>query len=320
VNRREFIAGLGSAAAIVGPQIVFAQKTGEAPRIAAIGVEPEPKAIAAFEQGMRAAGWVRDINMRLDYWWGRADPTQVVTEVLSWNPNVIAPWGSPNTHAAHQLTATIPIVFAVVSDPIGAGIVANLARPGGNLTGFSHFDIEIGSKWLQLLHEIRPQTTRVASMFNPALHIPFERSVEDAARSLGIEVTQAPVLSDDDIEAVFKRLAGEQNIALLVPSDAFTYVRSSMIADLAAKHRIPALYPVRRFVDDGGLIAYGPDLYDEIYRSASYVDRILKGEQPGDLPVQAPTKFEFLINLKAAKALGLEVPPSLLARADEVIE
>jgi putative ABC transport system substrate-binding protein len=179
----------------------------------------------------------------------------------------------------------------------------------------------MGSKWLELLHEIVPQTTRVASMFNPAFgtYI-YERSIEEAARSLGLEIMQAPVLTDTDIEAVFERLTGETNIALLLSSDAFTYVRSEMIADLAAKHHIPAILPARRFVDAGGLISYGPDLFHEIYSSAFYVDRILKGEHPTDLPVQAPSKFEFLINLKAARTLGLAIPPTLLARADEVIE
>jgi putative ABC transport system substrate-binding protein len=317
VRRRAFIAGIGSAAA--WPGVAWGQKLPV--KLAVVSVEPEPKAIAAFEQGMRAAGWVKDTNIRIDYYWGRTDPAPVVAEVVGLKPTVMATWGSPNSREAHKATSTIPIVFAVVSDPIGLGIVKSLARPGGNVTGFSHFDAGMGGKWLELLHEITPKTTRVASMFNPAFgtYI-YESSVEDAARSLGIEVTRAPVLNDSDIEAAFERLTDAENIALLISSDAFTYVRSSMITDLAAKRRIPALYPARRFVDDGGLISYGPDLYYEIHRSASYVDRIHKGERPADLPVQAPTKFEFVINLKVAKTLGLELPPALLARADEVIE
>jgi putative ABC transport system substrate-binding protein len=222
----------------------------------------------------------------------------------------------------HSATATIPIVFTVVSDPIGQGIVTDLAHPGGNITGFSHFDSGIGGKWLQLLHEMTPQTMRFVSMFNPAMgsYIEFfQRSMEDAARSLSLEVTRAPVRNDGEIEAAFERLA-TTNTALLFSSDQFTYARSAMIAALAAKHRLPAMLPARRFVDDGGLVAYAPDIYDEIHRSASYVDRILKGEKPADLPVQAPTKFEFLINLRAAKSIGLKIPDSILARADEVIE
>jgi putative ABC transport system substrate-binding protein len=209
----------------------------------------------------------------------------------------------------------------VVSDPVGQRIVTNLARPGGNITGFSHFDTGIGGKWVQLLREIAPETTRFVSMFKPALGSYaelFQRSMEDAARSLGIEVTRAPVLTDGDIEAVFERLAGAPNIALLVPSDPFTFVRSPMIAALAAKYRVPAIYPARQFVEDGGLVAYGPDLWDQLRSSAFYVSRILKGEKPGDLPVQAPTKFDFVINLKAARTLGLEIPLTIIARADEV--
>jgi len=282
--------------------------------------------IAMFDQGMRAAGWTKDINVRLDYYVG-SDDTQlassVVTEVLSSNPTIIVTIASPNTLAAHRLTSTIPIVFAVVSYPIDQGIVPNLARPGGNVTGFSYFDGGIGGKWLQLLLEMTPQRTRFVSMYNPTvgpIGDLFQRSIDDAARSLNVEVTRALVYTDSDIEAVFERIAGARDIALLVPSNAFTYIRSSMIAVLAAKYHIPAMYPARRFVEEGGLVAYGPDLYHQIYEAASYVDRILKGAKPGDLPVQQPTKYPLVINLRAAKALGLNIPPSLLARADEVIE
>jgi putative ABC transport system substrate-binding protein len=264
--------------------------------------------------------------VQVDYRWGGNDPQQstaVAKEVVSLNPSVIVSLGSPNTIAVHRLTSTVPIVFAVVSDPIGQGIVTNLARPGTNVTGFSSFDFGMGGKWLQVLGEITPQTTRFVSMFNPVggpyVEL-FQHSFEDAARSLNVVVTSAPVNSDDDINAAFERLTGATNIALLVPSDPFTYYRGAMIAALAAKNRIPAMYPARRFVDDGGLIAYGPDIYDEVYLAGSYVDRILKGANPVDLPVQQPTKYTLVINLKAAKALGLNIPASLLARADEVIE
>ena len=327
MNRRGFIAGLGSAAVIVCPRIVFAQKIGEMPKIAMVRVAPgDGQDIAMFDQGMRAAGWTKDINVRLDYYVG-SDDTQlassVVTEVLSSNPTIIVTIASPNTLAAHRLTSTIPIVFAVVSYPIDQGIVPNLARPGGNVTGFSYFDGGIGGKWLQLLLEMTPQRTRFVSMYNPTvgpIGDLFQRSIDDAARSLNVEVTRALVYTDSDIEAVFERIAGARDIALLVPSNAFTYIRSSMIAVLAAKYHIPAMYPARRFVEEGGLVAYGPDLYHQIYEAASYVDRILKGAKPGDLPVQQPTKYPLVINLRAAKALGLNIPPSLLARADEVIE
>ena len=202
--------------------------------------------------------------------------------------------------------------------------MTSFAHPGGNVTGFSHFDTGVGGKWLQVLREIVPQRTRFVSMFNPNPNNPitelFQRSIEDAARSLSVEVSRALVHDDSEIQAAFEQFAGATNIALLVPSDPFTYFRSAMIAALAAKHRIPAMYPARRFVDDGGLVAYGPDLYDQIYLAASYVNRVLKGEKLGDLPVQQPTKYTLVINLKTAKVLGLDVPHSLLARADEVIE
>ena len=332
MRRRTFIAGLGCTAVNVWPELVFAQKTGEMPRIAMVRADPgDRQDVAVFEQGMRAAGWIKDINVRLDYYVGSDDPqriTSVATEAVSSNPTIIVTVASPNTLATQRLTSTIPIVFAVVSDPIGQGIVTNFAHPGGNVTGFSYFDSGIGGKWLQLLREMTPHRTRFVSMFgevaNPTggFGIPelFQRSIEDGARSLTVEVTRALVHNDSEIEAVFERIAGATDIALLIPSNLFTYIRSRMIAELAAKHRIPTMYPARRFADDGGLVAYGPDLYDEIYLAASYVDHILKGAKPGDLPIQQPTKYTLVINLRAAKALDLTIPPSLLARADEVIE
>jgi putative tryptophan/tyrosine transport system substrate-binding protein len=200
--------------------------------------------------------------------------------------------------------------------------VTNFAHPGGNVTGFSYFDSAIGGKWLQLLQEMTPQRTRFVSMFNPYNQSVeyLQRSIEDAARSLNVEVSRVPVQNDYEIRGAFEQLADATNIALLFPSDPFTFFRSAMIAALAAKHRIPAMYPARRFANDGGLVAYGPDIYDKIYLAASYVDRVLKGAKPGDLPVQQPTKYTLIINLRAAKALDLNIPPSLLARADEVIE
>ena len=325
MRRRTFIAALGGAA-IVGPNGVFAQKTGDMPSIVVVGADPDRKDIVTFEQGMRAAGWINDANVRIDYRLGGNDPqltTPVIAEIVRSNPSMIVTFGSPNTLATCRLTPGIPIVFAVVSDPIGQGIVTNFPHPGGNVTGFSNFDSGMGGKWLQLLQEMAPQRTRFTSMFNPTggpYAELFQRSIEDGARAIHVEVTRAPVQSDDEIKAVFEQLSGVINIALLVPSDPYTYSRSPMIAALAAKHRIPAMYPVRRFADDGGLVAYGPDLNEQIRGAASYVDRILKGAKPGDLPVQQPTKYTLVINLKAAKALDLNIPASLLARADEVIE
>ena len=326
MKRREFIAGLCGAAAIVGCNEVFAQKTIETSRIVVIGVDPDQKVIEAFEQGMRAARSIKDADARVQYRWGGNDPqlrAAVVAEVVGSNPSVIVPIAAPNTLAARRLTSTIPMVFAVVSYPIDQGIVTNYAHPGGNVTGFSYFDSGIGGKWLQLLHEMTPQRTRFGSMFNPTNNQIiefFQHSIEDAARSLNVEVSRVPVHDDGEIQAAFEQFAGATNIALLVPPDPFTYFRGAMIAALAAKHRIPTMYPARRFADEGGLVAYGPDLYDQIYLAASYVDRVLKGAKPGDLPFQQPTKYTLVINLRAAKAIDLNIPPSLLARADEVIE
>jgi len=331
MRRREFIALLGGAAAVARPQMVFAQTTGKMPKVAVLLVsnadDPESvPLVSAFEQGMRAAGWTKDVTVHLDYRWGGTDPghaASAATEVAALKPDVVVAVGSPVVVAMQRVTATIPIVFAIVSDPVGQGVVASLAHPGGNLTGFSNLEPGIGGKWLDLLKEIAPNAARIAVMFNPATspyNELFQRSVEDAARSFDVEVTRTSVHDDAEVAAVFERLAGQPNAALLVPSDAFTYFRSATIVALAAKHRLPAIYAFRRFTVDGGLVSYGVDAFDQVRLSASYVDRILKGAKPRDLPVQTPTKYTLIINLKAAKALSLNVPPSLLATADEVIE
>lgn len=339
MGRREFMSAFGGAAALAGeaaaivwPKRVFAQTTGEMPRIAMLQVgdeaDPESRAfVAAFEQGMQAAGWTTGVNVRLDYRWAGTDPqhaTAAAAEVAGLNPTVIVAVGSVAAVAMHRATSTIPIVIAVVSDPVGQGFVSSLAHPGGNITGFSYFEPGIIGKWLGLLREIVPHTTRVAVMFNPVTssynEFFFQRPIEDAGRSSNVEVMRAPVHDDGEIEAVVERLAATPNGALLVPSDTFTWFRSSMIVALAAKYRLPAIYAFRRFVADGGLVDYGVDPYELICSAASYVDRIIKGAKPGDLPVQQPTKYTLVINLKTAKALGLEIPPNVLALADEVIE
>jgi putative ABC transport system substrate-binding protein len=339
IGRREFMSALGGAVALAGeaamivwPKRVLAQASGETPRIAIllVGDEADPESgafIAAFEQGMRAAGWTAGVNARLDYRWAGTDLQQiaaVAAEVASRNPTVIVTVGSVVTVAMHRATATIPIVFAVVSDPVGQGLVSSLARPGDNITGFSNFEPGIIGKWLGLLKEIVPHTTRVAVMFNPATapynELFFQRSIENITRSFNVEVMRAPVHDDGEIEAVIERLTAAPNGALLVPSDSFTFFRSPMIVALATKNRLPAIYAFRRFVADGGLVDYGVDPYDQIRSAASYADRIIKGAKPGNLPVQQPTKYTLVINLKTAKALGLEISPSVLALADEVIE
>ena len=339
IARREFISAVGGAMALSGeaamvawPKSVFAQTTGEMPRIAMllVGEQADPDShafVAAFEEGMRAAGLTAGDNVRLDYRWVGADPERAAAaaaEVIGLNPTVIVTVGSAAAVAMRRATATIPIVFAIVSDPIGQGLLSSLAHPDGNITGFSNFEPGIIGKWLGLLREIVPHTTRVAVMFNPVTapyNEPFfQRPTEGAARSPNVEVIRAPVHDDGEIEAVVERLAAAPNGALLVPSDSFTYFRSSLIVALAAKYRLPAIYSFRRFVVEGGLVDYSVDAFEQVRSAASYAGRIIKGAKPGELPVQQPTKYTLVINLKTAKTLGLQIPPNVLALADEVIE
>jgi putative tryptophan/tyrosine transport system substrate-binding protein len=331
MRRREFIALLGSAAIVVKPTSVFPQTASKMPNVAVLLVstpdDPESAAlVSAFEQGMRAAGWTKNVNVHLDYRWGGTDPQRAAsaaTEVAALKPDVVVAVGSPVVVAMQRVTADIPIVFAIVSDPVGQRIVTTLAHPGGNLTGFSNLEPGIGGRWLQLLKELAPNSSQVLVMFNPATspyNELFQRSVEEAASSFQVEVTRVSVGDDATIAAAFDRLASLPGVGLLVPSDAFTYFHSGPIVALAAKYRVPAIYAFRRFVTEGGLVSYGVDAFDQVRSSASYVDLVLKGTKPRDLPVQMPTKYTLIINLKAAKALSLTVPPTLLALADEVIE
>jgi putative ABC transport system substrate-binding protein len=310
---------------------VFAQTASKMPRIAVLSVGDEGDAesrafVAAIEQGMRTAGRTAGIDVRLDYYWAGTDAQRAAAaaaEVAGLNPTVIVTIGSASAIAMQRATSTIPIVFSLTSDPVGQGLVSNLAHPDGNITGFSNLEPEIGGKLLGLLKEIAPKTVRVAVMFNPVTspHTEFsERSVEKAAPSFNVEVMRAPVHDDREIEAVFEQIAAAPNGALLVPADSFTFFRSKMIVALSAKYRLPAIFAMRRFVADGGLAGYGVDYYEQIRSAASYADRIIKGEKPGDLPVQQPTKYTLVLNVKTAKSLGLNVPSTLLATADEVIE
>jgi putative tryptophan/tyrosine transport system substrate-binding protein len=340
MNRRKFIAVLGGAAAVAGdvPVVVWAQQVlaralDEMPRVVlvAIGDQSDPavrSGTVAFEQGMRAAGWSAGVNIRLDFRSLGASnivqrATEVAAEIVALKPAVIVATAAVIAVAMQRATSTIPIVFAVVSDPIAQGLVSNLAHPGGNITGFSLFEIGMGGKWLDLLKKFLPNTTKVAVMFNPIVspvNELFQRSVAEAAQSFNVEVTRALVHDEAEIEATFEQLARAQYDALLVPSDGFTFFHSKMIVALAGKYRLPAVYAYRRFVDDGGLVSYGIDVNEHMRSAASYVDRIIKGAKPGDLPIQQPTKYTLLINLKSAKMLGLEIPPNVLALADEVIE
>jgi putative ABC transport system substrate-binding protein len=328
MKRREFISLLGGAAA-TWPLAARAQSD----RMRRIGVlmglvasDPEAQSrVAAFENGLQELGWVKGRNLSIDYRW--AGDGNVLrdhaAELLAMAPDLILANSTPVTAALQEQSRTVPIVFTQVTDPVGQGLVPNLAHPGGNLTGFTSFEFSIGTKWLEALKQTAPRVTRVLLVFNPQ-SAPFAdlflRPIEAAAPHLSVTPIRAAVRDTADVDRVFDALAREPNGGLMVlPDISMTNYRQAIIG-LAARHRVPAIYPFRYFAVSGGLMSYGTDLAEVSWRAAAYVDRILKGEKPGDLPVQAPTKYEFVINLKTAKALGLTVPPTLLALADEVIE
>jgi putative tryptophan/tyrosine transport system substrate-binding protein len=328
IKRREFMAGMGGAAA--WPLAARAQQ-GE--RMRRIGVffpgaadDTEYKARnAAFLQGLRDLGWIESRNVRIDYRWGGGDasnlPKQAV-ELAALAPDVILAAGGAVTGPLLQATRTVPIVFVIVPDPVGAGFVDSLARPGGNATGFINFEYSISAKWLELLKQVTPRVTRAAVLRDPAIAQGIGQfgAIQSVAPSLGVEVTPINVRDTGEIERSIAAFARSPDGGLIVTGSALAVVHREQIVTLAARHKLPAAYFIRAFVEAGGLLSYGPDYFDQFRRAAGYVDRILKGEKPADLAVQAPTKYELLINLKTAKALGLEVPAQLLARADEVIE
>jgi putative ABC transport system substrate-binding protein len=278
-------------------------------------------------QGLDTLGWKEGGNLRIDWRWFGGDPAlfeRNAAELVALGPDVLLAGGSSTAVAALQRqTSSIPIVFVQVADPVGQGFVASLARPGGNITGFSNYDPPMAGKWLGMLTQITPPVGRVAVLYNPAT-APYAglmlHAIEEAAGSLAVAVRAAPVNDDAEIEAMMAGLAREERCGLLVLPDPFTGGHRDTIIAAAARHRLPAVYPFRYFTASGGLMSYGIDQDDLYRRGASYVDRILRGAKPADLPVQRPTKFELAINLKTAKALGVTIPPSLLAAADEVIE
>jgi len=281
---------------------------------------------AALVQGLGALGWKEGDNLRIDWRWAGGDRAlfeRYAAELVSLGAEAFVAHTTPSVAALRRQTGTIPIVFVIIADPIGQGFVASLRHPGGAITGFPSFDPPMAGKWLGMLTQIAPPVARAAVLFNPAT-APYAklmlRSIEAAAPPLKVAVQLGPVDDDAAIEALIAGLAREERGGLLVVPSAYTVMRRSAIVALAARYRLPAVYPYRNFVAAGGLMSYGIDQSDQFRRSASYVDRILKGEKAGDLPVQAPTKFELAINLKTAKALGITVAPSLLATADEVIE
>jgi putative ABC transport system substrate-binding protein len=330
VRRREFISLIGGAA-VVWPLAARAQQ-GEGERVRRIGVrigaDPEfhGRMWAAFRQELQKLGWVDGQNVRIDVRGGTIGADAVrkdVVELLALAPDVIvSASGSRAIAAFQQATRAVPIVFVGVIDPVGAGFVESLARPGGNTTGFTPFEYGISAKWLELLKEIDPRVTRAAVLRDPSIPsgIGQMAAMQGAAASLGVELTPLGIRDAAEIERAIGAFARGSKGGMIVTLGGPTILHRALIGTVAARHRLPAIYPYRYFVTGGGLISYGPDNIDQFQRAAGYVDRILKGEKPADLPVQAPTKYELVINLKTAKSLGLEVSPTLLARADEVIE
>lgn len=329
MKRREFITLLGGATA-AWPLVARAQLA-ERRRIGVLMgyAESDPEAqirLAAFKQGLLALGWDESRNLRIDLRWASGDidrASAFARELLALHPEVILSNTTPVTTALQRETKTVPIVFTAVSDPVNAGFVASLPRPGGNVTGFINLEPTIGGKWLDLLKEIAPQVTRVAVMFNPQTAPYAEiylRSMETAGTKFGVTPFASPVHHEADIEAVIAGLGREPGSGLIAMTDSFMTVHRKAIVELAMRHKVPLMYFISIVPREGGLISYGIDLTDMFGRAASYVDRILRGAKPAELPVQLPTKFELAINLKAAKALGLTVPSPLLTSANEVIE
>jgi len=327
MKRRDFIAGLGGA--VMWPLVARGQQTERARRIGVLmssaADEPDGQArLTGFLQGLQEFGWTAGRNVRIEYRWapGEADRRRYAAELVALAPDVIMASTTVSAAALQQASTTVPIVFAAVTDPVGQGFVASLQRPGGNATGFSLYEYGTSTKWLELLKEITPGITRVAVIRDPTVsynHGQFG-AIQSAAPSFRVEVRPLGASGASEIERGIAAFASGSNGGLIVLGSTVTSAHRNLIITLAAKHRLPAVYTGRNYVTDGGLMSYGPDRVDQYRRAAGYVDRILKGEKPADLPVQAPTKYEFVINLKTAKALGLEILPQLLARADEVIE
>jgi putative tryptophan/tyrosine transport system substrate-binding protein len=328
MKRREFI-GLIGGAATVWP---LAARSQQDPHIKLIGVlsssaaTPALKArLEVFLQAMLQLGWSAGRNARFDIRWGEGDPDIIrkqTEELVALAPDIIFVSGSSALAPLQQATRKVPIVFTTVVDPVGAGYVASLAQPGGNITGFMLFEYGISGKWLEMLKQILPGMKRTAVLRDPAIASGIGQFaiIQSVAPSLGVDVIPFGVATATEIERSITTFAGAQNGGLILTASALSVTHGDLIIELTARHKLPAIYTTRDYVVRGGLISYGPDLIDQQKRAASYVDRILKGEKPADLPVQAPTKYELVINLKTAKALGLTMPATLLAHADEVIE
>jgi putative ABC transport system substrate-binding protein len=326
LKRREFITLLGGAA--VCPVVARAQQTERMQRVsvlvASAGTEGTVRD-AAFRQGLERRGWTDGRNVRIDTHlltpaFSSEQTLKVAKELVALQPDVIVVQATPYTAALQQQTGTVPIVFVHVADPIGSGFAANLARPGGNLTGLMLFEGSVTGKWIGMLKEITPRLQRVAVIHNPTITTFYSREAKALAPSLAVEVVSSPVESAADIERAIQSFARAPDGGLVISPDFTLTNDRNLVVALAARYRLPAVYPDRAFVTDGGLMCYSTDRIDQFRQAAAYVDRILRGDKPADLPVQAPTKYETVINLKTAKALGLTVPPGLLVAADEVIE
>jgi putative tryptophan/tyrosine transport system substrate-binding protein len=330
MRRRDFIKLFGHVAA-AWPLAAQAQQPG---RMRLIGVlmsyaESDPAAqsdFVAFRNALTRLGWTEGSNLRIELRWGAADPNRVnkfAKELVDLRPEAILGVTQAVTSVLASETRTIPIVFAVVSDPIGGGLVTSLAHPGGNITGFTYVDPAVGGKWVELLKEIQPRTTRVALLFNPATAVPlqlFMPSIQTAASSFAIQVTAAPVHVKDEIEGVVAAQARDNGGGLVVMPDVFNVTNRDLIIALANRYQVPAIFNVTFYAESGGLIAYGADRAESFRQAAGYIDRILKGATPADLPIQQPIKYELVINLRTAKALGLSIPQTLIATADRVID
>jgi len=330
VGRRQFISALGGAA-VAWPLATRAQQSDRMRRIGVLilNSENDPQGrdkTTALQQELERLGWRIGRNLQIDYRWGASQPERAqaaAIELLGLNPDAIVANSVSAAHAAQQATSTVPIVFTAVSEPISLGLVASLSHPGGNITGFTNLEPSVGAKWLELLKGIAPQVKRVGFLFNPdstpATQL-FYRAIEGATAKFAVDSTMVPVRQSEDIESAMNKLGAQPGVGLIAQPDTFLANHAKQIVDLAAKVRVPVIYPFDFYTTDGGLISYGPDVVDQFRQAASYIDRILKGEKPTDLPVQQPTKFKLVINAKTAKLLDLRVPDNLLAIADEVIE
>jgi putative ABC transport system substrate-binding protein len=330
MQRREFITLLGSST-FAWPLAARAQQTMGVRRVAFLHPYAENDAevlarVIAFRKGLEFLGWTENRNIRIEHRYSGGDLGRIrayATELVHSAPGLIVGSGTPITAALKEATSTIPIVFNLVNDPVGQGFVASLSRPGGNITGFTFIDFPLIGKWLEMIKEIAPRVRNIALMFNPdttPFYPAFLHELEAASKSLAVELSASPVRDEAEVEAAITALARDPGGGLIAAPDAFINNHRRAIMTLTERHRLPAIYGFRQFATEGALISYGPDSADIVRRSAGYVDRILKGERPADLPVQAPTKYELVINLKTAKALGIDVPVHLQQIADEVIE